>query len=90
MTTPTDDPAALIDRLREILVASVMDRPPAAPIEPDDDLIAKGHIASLQMLDLVEALEKEFSIRIPHYEVAPENFETLRRMADYIAKKSGG
>jgi acyl carrier protein len=39
------------------------------------------------MLDLVQSLETAFKISIPHYEVSPENFETLSRLAEYVGGK---
>jgi len=80
----------LIRKIEAILVENIIDEPPPGPIDADENIIEKGYISSLQMLDLVQLLEAAFEISIPHYEVSPENFETLNRLADYLTRKTSG
>ena len=43
-------------------------------------------VDSLSLLDLVEYVEHAFSIRIAPIDFIPENFETLHRLADFVAR----
>jgi methoxymalonate biosynthesis acyl carrier protein len=79
----------IVKSLSDILREKIIEEPPPNDIEPDVNVFTKGYISSLQLLDLVVCLEKAFSIAIPHYDVSPENFETLNRLAKYIGGRIG-
>ncbi len=79
--------ADLIARITGLLTTKVLDEPPDEPIGPDDNLFQKGYISSLEILELVENIEEEFGLAIPHYDVSPENFETVRRIAAYLLER---
>lgn len=83
----TDD--ELIAKIEKILIEKIVEEPPDGAIGPDENLFTKGYVSSLQLLDLVVHLEEAFSVSIPHYEVSPENFETLGRLASYLRTKIG-
>lgn len=42
---------------------------------------------SLQLVDLVMNLEKEFQVRINSFEVTPDNFESAEALCQLIEKK---
>jgi len=77
----------LIKKISDILRDKIIEEPPDSEIGPDENLFTKGYVSSLQLLDLVVHLETAFKISIPHYDVSPENFETLNRLANYIQTK---
>jgi acyl carrier protein len=81
----TDD--ELVARITVLLATKVLDEPPDDPIAPDDNLFQMGYISSLEILELVENIEAEFGLSIPHYDVSPENFETVRRIAAYLTAR---
>jgi acyl carrier protein len=60
------------------------------PIGDDDHLLANGILDSLGILDLVAYLEAEFAITVSDDDLVPENFETLRRLEDFVAAKQTG
>ncbi len=54
----------------------------------DDASFQEGGILdSAGFLEIIAFFEQQFKITIEDSEVSPENFDTLRRMADYIATK---
>ncbi len=77
----------LIKKITDLFHTDILEDPPEERLEPDENLFEKGYISSLEILELVEAIEAEFKISIPHYEVSPENFETIRRIANYLQGK---
>jgi aryl carrier protein AsbD len=46
-------------------------------LEENEDLIARGLIDSIALLQIILFIEEQTGIRIPDEEVAPENFQTI-------------
>jgi acyl carrier protein len=44
---------------------------------------------SIGMIDLLGALEEEFSVQIDPDDVGPENFESVRAICDYLSGRAG-
>ena len=61
----------------------------SGPIAADDDLIKLGIIDSLGVQQLVELCEARYGIRVVEADLVPENFQTLRELADYVERKRG-
>ena len=77
----------LMEKITDLFHTDILEDPPDERLTPDENLFEKGYVSSLEILELVEAVEAEFKISIPHYEVSPENFETIRRIATYVQGK---
>lgn len=58
-----------------------------APVELDESLL-NGLIDSTDMVRLVVFLEERFGITIPDQEVLPENFESVRRIAELVVRRA--
>ncbi len=72
----------IIDFIREQIVASV-----DLEIDPEDNLFASGHVDSRGIMRLIAHLEKTLEIDIPLIERVPDNFRSVRVMADYLSDK---
>jgi acyl carrier protein len=59
------------------------------PLAPEDDLLACGIIDSLGVAQLQEFIEGRFGIRIGEDDLVPANFQTVRSIEDFIARKRG-
>jgi acyl carrier protein len=55
----------------------------------DEPLVSSGVIDSLGMLKLIGFLEQEIGVAIGDGEVSPENFETMRKILEFIERKRG-
>ena len=53
-------------------------------VGPDDDLRACG-LSSLEIVNLMLAVETEFAIKIPEREMTPSNFRSIARIAAHVA-----
>ena len=53
-------------------------------VGPDDDLLASGLVDSIGMLQIIQFVEKRFSISIPFEDVTIENFGTVGNMSSYL------
>lgn len=58
-------------------------------IRAGDEWLQSGLIDSLGVLDLVQFLEREFSISISDEELLPENFQSLSAVVTFVQRKSG-
>ncbi|HXM42670.1 MAG TPA: acyl carrier protein [Bryobacteraceae bacterium] len=54
-------------------------------IAPDESLFESGVLDSFALTDMVGALEKEFSIRIPDADLTPRKFDSIVRIEAYVA-----
>jgi acyl carrier protein len=61
--------------VRQILAKRSVDR----PIGRDEDLTAAG-LSSLDMVNLMLAVESEFAVKIPDRDMTPANFRTVARI----------
>jgi acyl carrier protein len=61
----------------------------AEPINPGpgDSLFESGLLDSFSLADLVSALEKEFSIRIPDADLQPRKFDSVERIEAYVESR---
>lgn len=59
----------------------------AAPA-PDESLFDSGLLDSFTLNDLVLELEKTFSITIPDGDISARRFDTLDKIAQYVAAKA--
>lgn len=53
-------------------------------IGPDESLFESGVLDSFALPDMVAALEREFSIRIPDADLTPRKFESIERIEAYL------
>jgi acyl carrier protein len=64
------------------LVERVAQKP--APEDPEESLFESGLLDSFVLADLVGAIEKEFSIRVPDADLTPRKFDSLARIETYL------
>jgi len=84
------DNNALRNRLRELIVSSLnLEGLEPASIADDEPLFNEGlGLDSVDALELVVALEKEFRIRIESEQASRDAFGSLRSLADFIEAKT--
>ena len=70
-----------MEKLKEIL-NEVLD----AGYEDCDDYIEAGVMDSLQVMDLVEALEAAYDIEISGRDILPENFSNIDKIQHMLTK----
>ncbi len=58
-------------------------------LQEDVSLRASGVLDSLGFLGVITFMEQRFGIKISDSEVVPENFDTLRRMSEFVERKMG-
>lgn len=68
------------------VVLSVTTKSGAQP-SPSELLFETGVLDSFGLPDLVSALEKEFSIRIPDSDLRPKNFSSIEQIQKYLESR---
>jgi acyl carrier protein len=81
----SDRLALAADRIMALVRAILAKRSIARAIGRDDELSACG-ISSLDMVNLMLAVEAEFDLKIPDRDMTPANFRTVARIETLIAK----
>jgi acyl carrier protein len=76
-----DRQSRIIELIREVS---------AQPINPapDESLFESGLLDSFTLTDLITALEREFSIRIPDSDLTPRKFDSVSRIESYVQSRS--
>lgn len=72
--------------IRTFLVEDVFYDRDLKDLSPDDSLLAKGLLDSLSILKTVTFCEEQFGITIPDDEVLPDNFESVKAIAQLVER----
>jgi acyl carrier protein len=86
MPEPTND---LIEKIKQLIITrlKLVDMTPEM-IETDAPLFGEGlGLDSIDALELVLGLEKEFGVIIPDAEVGRKVFQSVRTMAQYVLEQ---
>jgi acyl carrier protein len=55
---------------------------------PEESLFDSGVLDSFTLADLVSALEKEFSVKIPDSDLSPRKFDSVARIETYLQSRT--
>ena len=81
----TERGAAPGQRLTEMIEALVVKNGVTRPVSPDDQLSDVG-LTSLDMANLMLAVEAEFDVTIPSAEITPPNFRSIASLKALILR----
>ncbi len=59
----------------------------SAPSDAEESLFESGLIDSFALPDLVSAIEKEYSIKIPDADLNPRKFDSIARIEGYLTSR---
>lgn len=54
----------------------------------DESLFESGYLDSFALPDLVAELEEQFSVKIPDSDLNPRKFDSIERIASYLAERA--
>ncbi|MEO5924527.1 MAG: acyl carrier protein [Bryobacteraceae bacterium] len=74
-------PDSRTEKLR-LLIQEVSGKP--APQDLDESLFESGLLDSFALPDLVSAIEKAFSIKVPDADLNPRKFDSIARIETYL------
>ena len=75
---------------RQSRIVEIVKQVAGKPIDPkpEESLFESGALDSFTLADLVSALEKEFSVKIPDSDLTPRKFDTVVRIEAYLQSRS--
>jgi acyl carrier protein len=59
------------------------------PYAAEESFLENGIIDSVNVLELVMFIEETFHVHVEDGEIVPENFDSVSRLAAFVAKKLG-
>jgi len=75
----------------ENLERFVLDNVPGArkrkSIDPDEDLLARGTLDSLTLMEMVAFIERQYGIEVSDEELVSDNFRSLGRIREFVEVK---
>jgi acyl carrier protein len=71
-------------------IIKVLQKVTGKPITPgaDESLFVSGLLDSFALTDFVAGLEEEFGVTIPDSDLSARKFDTLNKVASYLASKA--
>ncbi len=71
-------------------IRKLIERVAGKPVQVDsrESLFGSGLLDSFALVDLVGALEQEFSIKIPDSDLIPQRFDSVARIEQYLAGRA--
>ncbi len=57
------------------------------PIADDDSFLETGVIDSMGVMELVAFVQSEFGVEVAQDEIVVENFDSIRKLANYVRRK---
>lgn len=88
MSSIVDSVETIQDKLVKYIEGEVLVDRDRTTVSIDEPLFS-GLFDSLDTLRLVVFLEEQFQIQVQDGEMAPENFESVRRISEYVRRKVG-
>jgi acyl carrier protein len=86
-TAPGVDEVA--PRIREFISRNFLFSENGFHYGDDDSFLGEGIIDSLGIIELVPFVEKQFGISVADHELLPDNFDSVRKLTSFIARKQG-
>lgn len=80
---------SVIEKLRAYVLDTYLFTSDESALENDDSFLDKGIIDSTGILELVMFLEEQFGVKVDDTELLPENFDSINRLAQFVARKHG-
>ena len=80
---------AVEDTVRDFIVANFLFGDTTRAVRDDDSLLEHGIIDSTGILELVGFVEKTWSITVKDADIVPANFDSIGRIAAYVANNAG-
>lgn len=80
---------SVIEKLRAYVLDTYLFTSDENALGNDDSFLDKGIIDSTGILELVMFLEEQFGVKVDDSELLPENFDSINRLAQFVARKTG-
>lgn len=75
-------------KIRTFIAENILFSDKGYPYADDASFLNEGIVDSMNMLQVVTFVEKQFHIRIADEDITPDNFDSVSRLAAYVRSKA--
>lgn len=90
MTTPSKPPQDIEAAIRDYIATNLLYSTDGFPHDDDVSFLREGIIDSLGVMELVDFVQKTFGFRVDPPEITPDHFDSVRKLAAFVRRKSPG
>lgn len=76
--------------IRNHIAKNILFNDKGYPHSDEASFVEEGIIDSMNVMELILFVEESFGLEVADEEITPENFNSVRKMADYIRRKRAG
>lgn len=76
-----------VNEIKRFIAKNFLFSDDASVIRDDQSLMSSGTLDSTGILELIMFVEEKFQVKVPDEDMLPENFDSVRAIAAYIAQK---
>ncbi|MCB8936787.1 MAG: acyl carrier protein [Ardenticatenaceae bacterium] len=76
------------EQIREFIAENFLFNPDGFDLSDDASFLDEGVVDSTGTLEVVMFVEETFGVTVGDNEIEPENFDSVNKLAAYIARKS--
>lgn len=76
------------EQIRQFIAENFLFNPDGFDLSDDASFLDEGVVDSTGTLELVMFVEETFAVDVGDNEIEPENFDSVNKLAAYIARKS--
>jgi acyl carrier protein len=81
---PMEKIAAVI---RDYIAQNILFSAKGYPYADEASFLDEGIVDSMNVLELVTFVEERFGVKVDQQDIVPDNFDSVRTLADYIRRK---
>jgi len=74
-------------KIKTYIASNILFSDNGYPYPDDASFLDKGVVDSMNVLELVSFVEKQFGIVVEDQDLVPDNFDSVSRLADYVRRK---
>ncbi|MFZ6028821.1 MAG: acyl carrier protein [Chloroflexota bacterium] len=77
------------EKIRTYIAEKILFSKNGYPHADDASFLDEGIVDSTSILELVMFIEENFGISVDDAEITPDNFDSVKKLADYVRRKKG-
>jgi len=76
------------DNIKDYIARNLLFSDNGFPYADDASFLDEGIVDSVGVMELVTFVEESFGLKVNDFEITPDNFDSVSRLAKYIRSKS--
>ena len=76
-----------IAEIKQFIAKNFLFSEDAGAVREDESLMSSGTLDSTGILELIMFVEDRFKLKVPDQDMLPENFDSVRAIADYVERR---